>query len=198
MSFILIRMVTFAKSDVGDVGGTKPSLSAAQAADRGSAARLKYYYRPDERTRPIVFDVFDAAVAFLGINWNQLGHIVEAPDNNTSWRWKHEKHKPSYKYVLKCLHAVLNEAFRRDREYNKTVAPLRQLVIRELEKLPQGYEFSIPEHPSYPFEMQGDWEKKEGEFWNSKSKRILRRTRDLVDTDKLLVYMGELLLENGS
>ena len=190
-------MVTFVKSSVGDVGGTKDSLSPQQATDPGSKARLKYYYRPEERVRPIVFDVFDAAVAFMGINWNQLGHIVEAPDNNTSWRWKHEKHKPSYKYVLKCLHAVLNEGFRKERHHAATVSPFKQLTIRELEKLPEGYEFSIPEHPDYPFELQGDWQKKEGEFWTSKSKRILRKTKDLVSSDKLLIYMGELLLEDG-
>ena len=34
-------MVTFAKSDIGDVGGTKDSLSPQQATDPGSKARLK-------------------------------------------------------------------------------------------------------------------------------------------------------------
>tara|TARA_R100000808_G_scaffold12437_1_gene30958 strand:+ start:6762 stop:7334 length:573 start_codon:yes stop_codon:yes gene_type:complete len=190
--------MTLAQSpQVGDTSGTKLSLTEEQAADPGSKARLKYYYRPRERTRPIVFDVFDSAVAFLGIEWNQFGHMLEAPDNNTHYRWKHEKVRPSYKYVLKALYWVLQEGFRRDKEYSNTLAPLKQILARELNKLPEGYEMTIPDSSDYPYELQGDWVKKEGEFWNSKSKHILRKTDHLIGSDKLTRYLGELILENG-
>ena len=144
-----------------------------------------------------MFDVFDSAISYLGINWNRLGHIVETPDNNTSYRWKHEKVAPSYKYVLKLLQATLQEGFRRDRAFADTVVPLRKLVIRELEKYPDGHVITIPESPAYSFELQGDWVRKDKYYWSSKTKGILRKTRDLVESDKALTYLAELILEDG-
>jgi len=191
-------MVSALDKEVGDVGGTQPPLTLEQAQDSRSKHMLKSFYRPDERVRPVVFNVLDSSVAFLGITWNALGHLVETPDNKTHWRWKHEKAKPSYKYVLKLLSVVIGEGFRRDREMAKTLVPLRKLVIREMNNLEPGYELLIPETPVYPFELQGNWRKKEGDSWDGTTKHIMRLSKDLVSSDELLKYVGETLLEDVS
>ena len=185
-------------TNVGDVGGTQSPLTEEQSDSPASKHLLKYFYRPDERVRPVVFEVMDSVVAFLGITWNQLGHIVETPDNNTQWRWKHEKVKPSYKYLLKALWAVTQEGFRRDREMIKTLVPLRKIVIAQLDNLEEGYELVIPASPAYPFELQGRWIKKEANSWDGRTKHIMRMSKDLVATEPLLKYMGEALVESAS
>ena len=180
----------------GDVAGRRKALTDISEA---SARAMHYKYRPDERVRPIIFDVLDSSIGFLGISWFQFGLLVEVADNVQCWRWKVGRHTPSYKYLVKALRLVTQEGFRRDRVVHDLLVPVRQLVTNQLRRLPKGAELEIPSHPRYPVELRGLWTKLgNGDQWHNKSQGKVNPSNVFVSNDLVLKVASEKLAPNST
>lgn len=187
-------MIDSVDERVGDVAGRRAPLKSTKDT---SPKGLHFKFRPDEQVRPVIFDVLDSSISFLGINWFQFGLLVEAADNVQCWRWKIGKHTPSYKYLVKALRLVTQEGFRRDRAVHELLIPLRRMVSRTLAASPKGMELEIPNHPRYPLELRGRWLKLGvGDQWHCKDRGLVAASSDFTHHDLVLKLVGEKLAPN--
>ncbi len=180
----------------GDVAGRREAIADySETSPKG----LHYRYRPDEKHRPVVFDVLDSAIGFLGVSWFQFGLLVEAPDNVSCWRWKIGKHTPSYKYLVKALGLVAQEGFRRDRAVHDLLVPVRRLVTAQLVAEPKDSQLKVPDHPRYPVELRGLWTKLGiGDQWHNKRQGKVNPSSAFVSHDLVLKLASEKVAPNST
>ena len=187
-------MVTAERNtDVGDISGKKEPLIAHRAEDGNKV--LRPHYRPDARTRPVVFDVIEDAISYLNLNWHRFSILMETASPGTTYRWRRGNVTPAYKYLLKTLHFVVLEGFRKDRVIGEILTPVRRLLMTRLNNAEKGTTFTVEPTVQLPPYLHGTWIKTAKIGWENKEIGIMRLPDQLLTEDRMVKVIAEVFAD---